>query len=95
MSQRRFPAFFIARIPEDKLGVLCRVGFAEPVPLSKLLVAYIEHCQDMVAQILEPLDWWLYHARYRTDRTTRIVAHFSRLREPQLTPMSVECRIEI
>jgi hypothetical protein len=43
-------------VPEDKLDVPCRIGIAEPVPLVELMDAYIEHCQDIVGQILARLD---------------------------------------
>jgi hypothetical protein len=52
-SLNRLLIHVLTRIPEDKLGVLCRIGTAEPVPLSKLVDAYIDHCEDVVAQILE------------------------------------------
>jgi hypothetical protein len=56
VSLNRLLIHVLVRVPEDKLSVPCRIGSAEPVPLSKLLDAYIEHCEDIVAQILERLD---------------------------------------
>jgi hypothetical protein len=52
-SLNRLLIHVLARIPEDKLGVLCRIGTAEPVPLSKLVDSYFQYCEDLVAQILE------------------------------------------
>jgi Clp amino terminal domain, pathogenicity island component/DinB superfamily len=46
----------LARVPEEKLEAPCHVGTADPVPLSKLVEIYIEHCADIAAQILAPLD---------------------------------------
>jgi hypothetical protein len=46
----------LARVPGEKLEVPCRVGTADPVPLSTLVEIYIEHCEDIVAQILAPSD---------------------------------------
>jgi hypothetical protein len=55
-SLNRLLIHVLARVPEDKLSVPCRIGIAEAIPLSKLVDAYIEHCEDIVAQILERLD---------------------------------------
>jgi hypothetical protein len=45
----------LAQIPEDKLGLMCRIGVQAPIPLSKLIERYVEDCQDVVAQILARL----------------------------------------
>jgi Clp amino terminal domain, pathogenicity island component len=45
----------LAQIPEEKLGLECRIGIREPIPLSKLIERYLEHCQDIVGQILAHL----------------------------------------
>jgi len=45
----------LLRVPQEKLAVPCRIGIAEPVPLSGLIDAYIEHCQDITGQILAHL----------------------------------------
>jgi hypothetical protein len=45
----------LALIPEDKLTLACRIGIHEPIPLSKLIERYVEHCEDVVAQILARL----------------------------------------
>ncbi len=45
----------LLRIPEDKLGAPCRIGTAEPVPLVRLMEAYVKYCQDFVRRILARL----------------------------------------
>ena len=42
----------LALIPEEKVNTPCRIGIAEPVPLATLITRYVEHCEDIVAQIL-------------------------------------------
>ena len=55
-SLNRLLIHVLARAPDDKLEVPCRVGTADPVPLSRLVDIYIEHCEDIVAQILARSD---------------------------------------
>lgn len=55
-SLNRLLAHVIEGFPDDKLTVPCKIGIADPVPLSKLIEVYIEHCQDIVGQILARLD---------------------------------------
>jgi hypothetical protein len=45
----------LALIPEGKLTLVCRIGIHEPIPLSKVIERYVEHCEDVVAQILAHL----------------------------------------
>jgi len=45
----------MSQIPKEKMNLQCRIGIAEPVPLSKLVDNYVEHVQDVVAQILAHL----------------------------------------
>jgi Clp amino terminal domain, pathogenicity island component len=45
----------LALIPENKLNLVCRIGIHEPIPLSTLIERYVEHCGDVVAQILARL----------------------------------------
>jgi len=45
----------LTQVPEEKLQAPCRIGTAETVPFSKLLETYIEHSEDIVAQILAPV----------------------------------------
>ncbi len=45
----------LPRIPEDKLRVPCWIGAAEPIPLDRLVEAYVAHCQDFVRRILARL----------------------------------------
>lgn len=55
-SLNRLLIHVLRRIPEEKLAVACRIGSAEPMPLAKLMEAYVEHCEDMLAQILSRAD---------------------------------------
>jgi len=43
------------QIPEEKLTTPCRIGIAEPVPLSTLIDRYVEYCEDVLEQILARL----------------------------------------
>jgi hypothetical protein len=52
----RLLAHVLQRVPEDKLDVPCRIGIAEPVTLTKLMDTYIEHCRDIVGQVLARLN---------------------------------------
>jgi len=56
VSLNRLLIHVLARVPEEKLQVPCRAGTADPVPLSTLVEIYIEHCEDIVAQILARSD---------------------------------------
>lgn len=42
----------LARIPEAKLETPCRIGIEAAIPLSKLIANYVDHCEDVMAQIL-------------------------------------------
>ncbi len=42
----------LARMPAEKLNTPCRIGIAEPVPLVSIVEAYVDHCEDIAAQIL-------------------------------------------
>ena len=46
----------LLRVPEEKVDTPCRIGIAAPVTLLKLMEAYVEHCQDIVGQILARLE---------------------------------------
>jgi hypothetical protein len=56
VSLNRLLVHVLEGLPEDKADVPCRIGIAEPVPLAKLMDAYVEHCQDIVGQILARLE---------------------------------------
>ena len=43
------------RIPEGRIQIPCRIGVEEAVPLSALLAKYVEHCDDIMGQILARL----------------------------------------
>jgi hypothetical protein len=55
-SLNRLLIHVLERVSEDKLEVPCRLGSAEPVPLAKVMEAYVEHCEDIVAQMLARAD---------------------------------------
>lgn len=42
----------ISKIPEEKIDTPCRIGLEQAMPLSQLIVRYIEHCEDIMGQIL-------------------------------------------
>ncbi|MBZ5575508.1 MAG: hypothetical protein LAP40_02985 [Acidobacteriia bacterium] len=42
----------LAQIPEEKLKTPCRIGVASPVPLGDLIAGYVDHCEDVVGQLL-------------------------------------------
>ncbi len=42
----------LTRIPEGKLETPCRIGIEAAIPLSKLIANYVDHCEDVMAQIL-------------------------------------------
>jgi hypothetical protein len=56
VSSNRLLIHALLWVPEDKTTVPCRIGIAEPVTLAKLMDLYLEHCQDIVGQILARLD---------------------------------------
>jgi hypothetical protein len=45
----------IRRIPEAKLNVPCRIGMADPISLAELVTVYVQHCEDIVGQVLAHL----------------------------------------
>jgi hypothetical protein len=44
-----------SRIPEEKLDTPCRIGIDEPILLSELIERYVDHCEDVLGQILARL----------------------------------------
>jgi hypothetical protein len=42
-------------IPAAKLDVPCRIGIADSIPLAELVARYVQHCEDIVGQILAHL----------------------------------------
>ena len=51
VSLNRLLVHVLLRVPEDKASVPCRIGIADPVPLTALVARYVERCQDTVGQI--------------------------------------------
>jgi hypothetical protein len=42
-------------IPAAKLDVPCRIGIADSIPQAELVARYVQHCEDIVGQILAHL----------------------------------------
>ena len=42
-------------ISQEKLDTPCRIGIDEPIPLSDLIERYVDHCEDVLGQILARL----------------------------------------
>jgi hypothetical protein len=42
----------LSGVPETKLNTPCRIGIDPPMPLSELIAGYVEHCEEILAQIL-------------------------------------------
>ncbi|HYL34519.1 MAG TPA: Clp protease N-terminal domain-containing protein [Bryobacteraceae bacterium] len=55
VSLNRLLIHVLAQFPETKLNTPCRIGIADPIPLSDLIARYIAHCEDIVGQILAQL----------------------------------------
>jgi hypothetical protein len=51
-GMNRLLAHVLSKIPESKLETPCRIGINPPIPLSGLVAAYIEHCEDVLSEIL-------------------------------------------
>jgi hypothetical protein len=54
-SLNRLLVHVLTRIPEEKLNTPCRIGVEEPMLLSRLITRYVDHCKDVVGQILARL----------------------------------------
>ena len=48
-------ARILARIPEEKRHSLIRVGVEEPIAIEELVQRYVDHCADLIGQILSRL----------------------------------------
>jgi hypothetical protein len=55
VSLNRPLVHLLQRVPEEKPGVPCRIGIADPSPLEKLTEGCLDHCQGIVGQILARL----------------------------------------
>jgi hypothetical protein len=42
----------LSQLPAEKLNIPCRIGIAEPVPLSAVIDSYVAHCEDLAAEIV-------------------------------------------
>jgi len=45
----------LTRTPAEKLNTPCRIGVEAPMPLSNLATRYVDHCEDIIGQILAHL----------------------------------------
>ena len=52
ISMSRLMAHLLAQIPEEKLDTPCQIGGRDPIPLWKVVTQYVEHCEDVLGQIL-------------------------------------------
>jgi len=52
VCQNRLLVHVLSHLPESKLETKCKVGLDEPVALRALIVRYVDHCEDEMAQIL-------------------------------------------
>jgi Clp amino terminal domain, pathogenicity island component len=55
VSLNRLLVHVLQRVPEERLGVPCRIGIADPITLAELVAGYIHYCEDIVGQILARL----------------------------------------
>ncbi len=51
-SVNRLLIHVLCQIKEDKLGMPCRIGIAEPIPLEHLVKNYLDHVEEVLGQIL-------------------------------------------
>ena len=42
----------LSQIPEERVNTPCHIGIDEPTPLATVIDRYVEHCEDVVGQIL-------------------------------------------
>lgn len=52
ISLNRLLFHVIARIPEARLTTPCRIGIAAAIPLTEVIARYLEHCEEIVGEIL-------------------------------------------
>lgn len=52
IALNNFLLHVLAGIPENKLSTACRIGIADPMPLSRLISGYVDHVEDILGQIL-------------------------------------------
>lgn len=55
VGMNRLLIHVLLRIPEGRLEVQCHIGIQEPIALKALITRYVEHCADIVGQILARL----------------------------------------
>ena len=52
VCENRLLAHVLRNADEEKLNAPCRIGMAEAIPLGKLMDRYVEHCEDVMGEIL-------------------------------------------
>lgn len=52
VSMNRLLAHVLSGIPEEKVGMSCRIGIEGPTTLQTLIAAYIDHLEDIIGQLL-------------------------------------------
>ena len=55
LCANRLVIHVLGLVPEEKLKTPCQIGIAEPISLAELVGRYVEHCEDVVGQILSRL----------------------------------------
>lgn len=49
-SMNRLLIHVLQRVPSDRWALTCRIGGAEPIPLTKLIEVYVEHCRNILGR---------------------------------------------
>ncbi len=52
VCMNRLLVHVLAHVPVNKLEAPCRIGVEPPIPLSRLIAGYVDHCEDVMGQIL-------------------------------------------
>src|SRR4029077_2131364 len=52
VSLNRFLVHLVGLLTEEKLGMSCKIGVAEPVTLADLIGRYVTNVEDLAGQIL-------------------------------------------
>jgi hypothetical protein len=55
LCANRLLVHVLGLIPEEKMKTACHIGIDAPIPLAELVGRYVEHCEDVVGQILSRL----------------------------------------
>jgi hypothetical protein len=55
VSLNRFLVHMVGRLTEEKLGLPCKIGVAEPITLAELIGRYVTDVEDLAGQVLAKL----------------------------------------